>query len=209
MSDEREESLPRRRTGSAGGWKDLASSALLIGAVLVILIGGFVLKSERAPDAAVRSAPPPESPVLGSTIVPETVPDSPVPDSPVPPESVPAALPVTARRVEGPAPPSDPVLEGLATRAATDLSRLSASDNAWTAQLLVACRAETVERIIAGSKGASKLYVLPAEVKGDACFRVCWGTYRSQKDAAAAADLPKGLRGKDKIGAVEIAKVAP
>ena len=205
MSDEREESLPRRRTGSAGGWKDLASSALLVGAVLAILIAGFALKSERAPDATVPSAPPPESPILGSTIVPETVPDEPAPPAP---ES-PVARPVPVRRVETPAPPPDPILEGLATRAETDLSRLSASDHAWTAQLLVACRTETVERIIAGSKGASKLYVLPAEVKGEACFRVCWGTYRSQKDAAAAADLPKELRGKDRIGAVEIARVAP
>jgi septal ring-binding cell division protein DamX len=205
MSDEREESLPRRRTGPAGGWKDLASSALLIGAVLAILITGFVLKSERAPDAAVRGAPPLESPVLGSTIVPETVPESSAPPAAEPA----AALPVTAHHVDAPAPPSDPMLEGLATRAAADLSRLSASANPWTAQLLVACRTETVERVITSSRGASQLYVLPAEVKGEACFRVCWGTYRSQKDATAAADLPKELRGKDRIGAVEIAKVAP
>jgi septal ring-binding cell division protein DamX len=205
MSDEREESLPRRRTGPAGGWKDLASSALLIGAVLAILLTGFLLKSDRKLDAAVPIATPVESPVLGSTIVPEATPQSSAPTTTEPP----AARPVTTRRLEAPAPPSDPRLEGLATRAAADLSRLSASEGAWTAQLLVACRAETVERVIAGSRGASKLYVLPAEVKGEACFRICWGMYPSQKDAAAAADLPRALRGKDRVGAVEIAKVAP
>jgi hypothetical protein len=75
--------------------------------------------------------------------------------------------------------------------------------------LLVACKPETVDRLLGNAGGARGLYVLPVQVKDDACFRVCFGTYQTSKEAAAALDLPKALRGKDRIGAVEIAKVLP
>jgi hypothetical protein len=207
MSDEREDAAPRRRAGSSGGWKDAAVSAFLIGAVVVILLAGFLLKTDRATEARTAPAPPPpESPVLGAAIVPEARPE------PEPPAPEPAVLAAPA-----PAPPpspepmrpslADPLFERLATRAANDLSRLGQMNDPWTAQLLVACRGETVDRMLDRAAGATRLYVLPAEVKGEACFRVVWGTYKSQKEAAAAADLPAALRGNDKPGAVEVAKV--
>jgi hypothetical protein len=61
--------------------------------------------------------------------------------------------------------------------------------------------------LVAAARGASQLYVLPAEMNGASCFRVCWGSYGNAKDAAAAADLPKALRSSDRPGAVLIAKV--
>jgi septal ring-binding cell division protein DamX len=97
----------------------------------------------------------------------------------------------------------------LASRAEADCARLAKARGRFTAQLLVACKPETVERVLAASSGSAKLYLLPATVKGDACFRVCYGDYATAKDAAAAADLPAALRGKDKLGAAEIAKVLP
>jgi hypothetical protein len=207
MSEEREESLRGGRPEGVGGWKDLASSTLLVGGVLAILIAGFVLKSERPADAASVTSPagpasPPAEVLLGTTITPETAPiDAAPPLTPPPPSSLSPAVPSAASMT------TDPIVERLATRAASDIARLEAISEPWTAQLLVACRAETVDRVLAASKGAAKLYILPAEVRGDACFRICWGAYKTAKDAAAARDLPKGLRGKDKIAAVAIAKV--
>jgi hypothetical protein len=217
MSDDREEPLRGDRSGKAGAWKDFASSALLVTAVGGILIAGFILKVDRG-SAAGRTeqeaeAAPPASIVLGTTVAPDPAPAVPTP-SPSPAPTV--ELPLAAAPSTPPAPPApaadadagDPLFEKLAVRAAGDLPRLAAARGPWTAQLMVACRVATVDRVVTSARGAAKLYILPAEVHGDACFRVCWGSYASAKDAASAADLPKTLRGKDKIAAVEIAKVA-
>ena len=203
MSDEREDSLRGDSSGRTGGGKELASSALLVAGVVAILIAGFVLKAGRTVD------PPEATPaevLLGATITPETA----APESaPAPP---PSPAPLSPSRLTPAAPavtsgPADPTFDKLARRAAADLARVAAIREPWTAQLLVACRVETVERVLAASKGATKLYVLPAEVHGDACFRICWGAYKGAKDAAAATDLPRELRGRERVGAVEIAKV--
>jgi len=100
-------------------------------------------------------------------------------------------------------------LARLAKRAETDAARLSGTSQPWTAQLLVACKPETVERLLAASEGSPRFYVLPARVHESSCFRVCFGAYASAKDAAAAADLPPALRPTERIGAVEIVRVLP
>ena len=64
-------------------------------------------------------------------------------------------------------------------------------------------------RMLGMAHGSSALYVLPVRVKDDPCFRVCFGAYATSKEAALAADLPRALRGKERIGSVEIAKVLP
>lgn len=232
MTEDREEA-PRK-----GGLKDLASSALLVGAVVSILVAGFALKGNK-PDSPhggeVLSSPPPHAIVLGSAVRQETPPPgagvatpAAIPDPPAEPETAPptaeaavpgppASIPSTPPKpAAAPARPSGPpaatfdtAAAPLARRAATDAARIAKSPGGWTAQLMVACRVETASRVVDASHGASKLYVLPAEVHGDACFRICWGTYKSAKEAAAATDLPPSLRGKDRVGAVEIAKVLP
>lgn len=198
MSQEREERTGADGTRTARGWRDFASSALLVGAVGAILLAGMILKGDRraeAPGSAdVVAAPAPI--LLGRAITPESAPAAPL---------VPVSTPEPPAKT--PEPVADPVLEKLATRAGADAKRLHAAKGSWTAQLLVACRADTVERVVAASGGTTKLYVLPADIHGDACFRICWGVYQNAKDAAAAADLPKSLRGKDKLSAVEISKV--
>jgi len=193
MSDDQERTAGRGRLG----WRDFLSSAFLIGAVAAILFTGWILKGDRP------QTPPPAAPAvtLGSTIVPEPQPDEPPPAA-APPEPQAAAIAADE-------PPLDPRLDKLARRVADDLDRLSAARGSWAAQLVVACRPETVLRMLDAAGGARKLYVLPAEVRGDACFRVLWGSYANPKDAAAAADLPPSLRSKEKPGAVEIAKVLP
>jgi septal ring-binding cell division protein DamX len=203
------------------GGKGVLSSALLVLAVTAILLTGLVLRTD-AQNPGVQAAaatPSPAAPLpLGSTVTQEPAP----PAVPAPEETAPAedAAPVTAQvaAIAAPAvksvpptaePPPDAALLKLATRADHDRSRLAKAKGKWTAQLLVACRPETVERVLVQGGASPNLYVLPAQVKDDSCFRVCFGSYATQKDAATAGDLPKALRGKDKPGAVEIAKVLP
>lgn len=195
MSERRDDGARAQEPTGFASWRDFVSSALLVGAVIAILVAGLLLKTDRpgpTADAAGAASLPPAALPLGSTITPE-----------------PAAPPPEDPAVAAGVPPPDPLLEALAARAAADTARLRTARGPWTAQLLVACKRDTVERAVASSRTSPKLYVLPAEVRGDACFRVCWGTYGSAKDAAAAADIPKALRGKEKIAAVEIAKVLP
>jgi septal ring-binding cell division protein DamX len=210
------------------GGKGFLSSALLVAAVSAILLAGLALRSAPPVEAA-KTAPAPPKTVptlaLGSPITPDpgvaaaSIPSDPQasadPD-PVPAETPPpakAAAVHVAQPIAAPAqqpahePAPDPLVLKLATRAEADSGRLTKAKGRFTAQLLVACKAETVDRLLGAGAGSTKIYVLPAQVKADACFRVCYGTYATAKDAAAAADLPKALRGKDKIGAVEIAKV--
>jgi septal ring-binding cell division protein DamX len=153
-----------------------------VGAVLAILGVGAVLSTD----------PPRESraPIPAATPPPRA---EPLPEAPAAPVAVPE-----------PAPPSD-----LASRAAEDLRRLGQSAGRYTAQLVVACKPETVERLVAASGGASELYVLPAQVKGSACFRVCWGSYMTSDEASRAADLPAALRTADRPRGVEIVSVLP
>jgi septal ring-binding cell division protein DamX len=145
---------------------------------------------------------------LGSTITPE-VPTEAVSDAaPTPAEAAPlveAARPSAPK----PAPALDPLLAQLAARAEADYGRLAKARGRWTAQLMVACKPGTVDRLLDTASGSSKVYVLPASLNEDPCFRVCFGDYATSKEAAAAADLPASLRGKERIGAVEIAKVLP
>jgi septal ring-binding cell division protein DamX len=206
------------------GGKGFLSSALLVAAVSAILLAGLALRSAPPVEAA-KTAPAPPKTVptlaLGSPITPDpgvaaaSIPSDPQasadPD-PVPAEAPPPAKAASVRVPQSMAAPAqepapDPLVLKLATRAEADTGRLTKAKGRFTAQLLVACKAETVDRLLGAGAGSTKIYVLPAQVKADACFRVCYGTYATAKDAAAAADLPKALRGKDKIGAVEIAKV--
>jgi septal ring-binding cell division protein DamX len=174
-----------------------------VAAVAAVMVAGMLLRNDDpqpVPPAAAAPAAAEALP-LGSALTPEL--------SQV--EAIEAVEAVKAPPRDEPVPAAqlDPVLSKLATRAEADCGRLAKARGRWTAQLLVACKPETVDRVLANARGSRDLYVLPAHVNEDACFRVCFGTYATSKEAAAASDLPKALRGKDKIGAVEIAKVLP
>jgi len=186
------------------------SSAFLLAAVAAIMVAGMFLRDsdprESSRPATGASSPVPSLP-LGSTIAPEFRPPAvDVPAAPAEPSPPTDAAPLT-----DPPPDlvADPLVVKLAARAQGDCGRLSNARGRWTAQLIVACKPETVDRLLRAARGSTKIYVLPARVHDEACFRVCFGAYATSKEAAIAADLPKALRGKDKIGAVEIAKVLP
>lgn len=171
---------------------------LLVGAVAAIMVAGMVLKSSDLKEAlrpvSVSAGPAPSLP-LGATITPQL-------SSEASTETAsPLSTPLTLE--------AEPRLVALALRAATDCGRLEKARGRWTAQLVVACKPETVDRLLGAARGSTEIFVLPARVKDDACFRVCFGAYATSKEAARAADLPNTLRGNEKILAVEIAKVLP
>ena len=184
-----------------GEGKGIMPSAFLLAAVVVVMVAGMFLRTDATrvlPPAAGPASPAPSLP-LGSTITPELTPPAAV-DTETRTEPEPKSVP---------APAIDPLVVKLAARVEVDRGRLAKARGRWTAQLLVACKPETVDRMLGLAHGSNALYVLPVQIKDDPCFRVCFGAYATSKEAALAADLPKALRGKDRIGAVEIAKVLP
>ncbi len=61
-------------------------------------------------------------------------------------------------------------------------------------QLLVACSEETIQKAVAAVP-ADELLILPVSYKGRSCYRVCWGLYASEEQAAAAGrSLPEYFR---------------
>jgi septal ring-binding cell division protein DamX len=188
-------------------------SVFLVAAVAAVMVTGMVLKTSppESPPPGAGSASPPASLPLGSAITPDLGPDDPTaappPQEPAPEPARPLATVPDPERATPPA--IDPRLAKLAARVDGDRGRLAKARGRWTAQLLVACKPETVERVLGLAHGASGLYILPVQVKDDACFRVCYGTYATPEGAARASDLPKALRGEEKVRAVEIARVLP
>jgi len=196
-----------------GEGKGVLPSAFLVTAVAVVMVAGMVLRTDGPRDLPSTAGPssPPVSLPLGSTVAPDPTPAALVePVETVEPPGIVAPVETDPPSDRGPeAESADPLLVKLAARVEGDCGRLAKFRGRWTAQLLVACKPETVDRMLGTAQGSSTLYVLPAHVNDDPCFRVCFGVYATSKEAALAADLPKALRGKEKIGPVEIAKVLP
>jgi hypothetical protein len=71
--------------------------------------------------------------------------------------------------------------------------------------VLVACKPEGVDRVLANARVARPLPA-PRAREEDACFRVCYGTYATS--GGAAVNLPRRSQ-QGQIGAVEIVKVLP
>jgi septal ring-binding cell division protein DamX len=201
MGDKRDDAPRGGDTTAGGSVRDFASSALLLGAVAAILLTGLALRSEPARErempAVEVAAPVSPAPALA---LPTATPGA---SPPVAHQAPPAAAPAPAPS------PEESGIAALARRTADDLARIGRAHGSWTAQLLVGCKPGTVDRLVSLSGGASKLYVLPAEVHGASCFRVCWGSYASAAEASAARDLPAPLHGADPVRAVLIAKVLP
>ena len=144
------------------------SAALILGSVGVIVVLGFLLKTD-APLEAVE-------PLAIETPAPTPEPAA---------ASAPEPLAVD------PSPAGDP----LADRAVADLARLRAAGG-FTLQLAVVCDATGAQGMVDAGGGASGLYLLPALIDGRSCYRVCWGAGRDAETARRAADLPAALRAK-------------
>ena len=179
------ETEERKRLG--GEWRHIASGGGLVAVVAAILLLGAIHETSRAPGVPSWEAAPPAAP----EVLPESL----------------AQIPREAPQEDGPA---RPALDPLSRRTIEDPIRMSRSSGSFTLQIAVACRKETASRILERSSGADRLFVLPATVGDEECFRFCWGSYATLEEARKAADLPAALRmGMDRPTPRRIDEVRP
>jgi septal ring-binding cell division protein DamX len=109
-----------------------------------------------------------------------------------------AATPARTPAANPPAAASDAralLAQGALPDAARAFARSMAagSRGRYTAQLLTACSPENVQKAVGA--GGSEVFILPVSVKGQACYRVCWGLFDGRAAAEAAlSGLPAYFR---------------
>jgi septal ring-binding cell division protein DamX len=161
--------------------------------------------STTAPGPTDVASPGSAAPNTGPTTAPTSATTAPVTVAPVPPKTVPTTTlrpqpspPAPSPRTSG-APKGD--ARGLLRSGAyAEAARGFAADLRGTApgqysvQLLVACSEDTVQKAVA-SVPAEELFILPTSYQGRSCYRLCWGIYASEAQAAAAErSLPDYFR---------------
>ena len=156
-------------------WPRLLSFAALVAAVLGVLLLGIALRTDR-PREATTVRDPATAPQRGDAA-----------RGAEPPAAVPREF------VDDASPPSAPAIR-LAERAATDLERLAAIGDGWTAQLAVLCDRTRVAHLLERFGEHASFYVLPSLQGDSACFRICWNRYAEREAARRADDLPPALR---------------
>jgi len=190
----------------------ISASVLGLAVLCIVLLAGVL---ESAPEGGKEEAraerlPSPSSAV---PILPEAKPQVSEPERE--PEAVPpvgGGRPDRALAPSAPGPSERPLPRAgsLAERARSDLARISRHADRYTAQLAIACKVANAERLLRTADRSPSLYVLPVDLEGRSCFRVCWGVYDSFEEAAAAADLPAPLRGiEPKPRPVLVSKILP
>ena len=66
----------------------------------------------------------------------------------------------------------------------------------YAIQLMVACREESVEKLLNETGAAGSVWFIPYSHQGKDCFKVFWGFYRSSSEAEAARSaLPSAVAG--------------
>jgi len=121
----------------------------------------------------------------------------PTPVAPPPSPPKPAATPTPSAAAAPPG--ADPrallregALAGAARGFATSLGPGPA--DRFSVQAIVACAPETVQKAAANVAG-EELFILPVELEGRECYRVCWGVFGTREEAEAAAqELPAYFR---------------
>jgi len=150
----------------------------------------------------VPSAPPTVEPTKAPTpgTTPVTAPATPTPSPRVTPTPTPTpAVRQTPPRTT-PAPPAGNARALLAQGAYPDAARAFATSLAtgprgrFSFQVLVACAPENVQKAVSAVP-ADDLFILPVNVKGKDCYRLCWGVYDGRPAAEAAlGGLPSYFR---------------
>ena len=82
----------------------------------------------------------------------------------------------------------------LVDRAVADERRLGASGRGYTLQFGVMCDPENVRATLQALAGEPGFYLVTMLYRDRACFRVCWGFYDTQSQAAAERAIPEALR---------------
>jgi septal ring-binding cell division protein DamX len=180
----REAREPKR--GALDERRRLIAAGSLSTAVVIVLVFGAVLRTD-APfaETTVPLAEPAETGSLAdATVSPQ-------------PEAIPSAEPPATRPAvpssASPSPRRPRPAGGLEERAAADRERLIDSGMGFTLQLMVSCDLDNARRNLESIGEPSRLYILPVELDGKACYRLCWGAYASRQSAERAEDLPAGF----------------
>ena len=154
--------------------------------------------------ATAPTAPPVAEPTAAATAAPLPSPTpapAPVATPPPTPDPRPTATPrVTPAPRPAPVAPAGDAHALLAQGALPDAARAFAAQLApgsrgrFTLQVLVACAPENVQKAVSAVP-SPELLVLPVNVKGRACYRLCWGVYDSRPAAESAlGSLPSYFR---------------
>ncbi|MFN7964495.1 MAG: hypothetical protein U0V87_02260 [Acidobacteriota bacterium] len=86
--------------------------------------------------------------------------------------------------------------------------RLAAAPaGSWTVQVIVACQPANVEKAFR-SVESPNLVAIPVELKGQSCYRLCWGVYPDQPSAERAVrDVPEYFSQNTRPQPVAVSKV--
>lgn len=156
---------------------------------------------------ATRTPPPPEAPTAAPIVIappplregsvttprPSKAPPSARPARPQPE----AASPVRA----SPADPTRARYESMAREFAA-----KASPSEYTLQVELVCQNASIAKAL--EEGKTKVWFTSTTYRGQNCFRVYWGRYRTREAAAAAAgEIPLALRGSTRPVVVSVRNV--
>ncbi len=119
---------------------------------------------------------------------PRTTPIAPAAATP-PPTARPAPAAAPAQAATAPAPTGDGralLAQGSLPQAAQAFAQSlgAGSRDRVSVQLLTACAPENVQKAVGA--GGPELFILPVTVKGQTCYRVCWGLFDGRPAAEAA-----------------------
>jgi septal ring-binding cell division protein DamX len=153
-----------------------------------------------APPSVAPTLAPAAAPTPTRVSTPVAAPATPAP-TPTPavarPTPAPAARPAPPRTT--PVPAAGDARALLAQGAYPDAARafaasLAGSRGRFSLQVLVACAPENVQKAVSAVP-VEQLFILPVNVKGKDCYRLCWGVYDGRPEAEAALGaLPSYFR---------------
>jgi hypothetical protein len=171
-----------------------------LGGIALATVGAwyFFLRSP-APVARVAPSAPPVAATAAVPAPTEAPSPTPAPSVASTPTASPAAA-VAPTPTPTPAPAVGDARALLRQGALPEAARAFASSLApqargrFSLQVLVACAPENVQKAVSAVP-ADELFILPVNVKGKSCYRLCWGVYDGRPAAEAAlGGLPSYFR---------------
>jgi hypothetical protein len=114
--------------------------------------------------------------------------------APVPPKSTPVTVKAPATKLEPP--PSTPVTRVRTGDKYADMARdyERTANGTHTVQFELVCQSASLGKAI--DEGGAKVWFVPITYRGQSCYRVFWGRYKTREAAAlAVGSIPRALRG--------------
>ena len=179
----------------------LLRAAGLAGAVLGLVLVGWFLQADPSEDSLYPAGPAPDhpgdtgemTPAAESATLQPAESREPMFAPQADPEAAPEAVLQPAPEPGAGADPGTRDPSAWSRRLHDEVERLGSRTGEWTLQLIVACDPRNVARLLDAAGDDDALHLIPAEINGRECFRLCWGAYRDREQALAAA-LPGSLR---------------